>query len=167
MPKITSPARWGARLGRIALLAGTVLLLAALATLSGLTEVLELITYDLRFQLRGPRSVDAPIIIVAIDDESFEQLQQNVRSWPRSEYARLIAAIAAGHPAVIGVDIVFDTPGRDPGGDEALAEVLHRWLKLRHPPDWRTSRSTATLPPGACSSNSISSTSGGRPSVSR
>ncbi|RLC71391.1 MAG: hypothetical protein DRI52_05285 [Chloroflexi bacterium] len=126
MPKITSPARWGARLGRIALLAGTVLLLAALATLSGLTEVLELITYDLRFQLRGPRSVDAPIIIVAIDDESFEQLQQNVRSWPRSEYARLIAAIAAGHPAVIGVDIVFDTPGRDPGGDEALAEVLRQ-----------------------------------------
>ena len=126
MPKITSSARWGARLGRIALLVGTVLLLAALATLSGLTEVLELTTYDLRFQLRGPRSSGVPLVIVAIDDESFEQLQQNVRSWPRSEYARLIAAIAAGHPAVIGVDIVFDTPGRDPGGDEALAEALRQ-----------------------------------------
>jgi adenylate cyclase len=126
MPQTMSPARRGARLGRIVLLAGGVLLITVLAARSGLTEILELTTYDLRFQLRGPRPYDAPLIIVAIDDESFEQLQQNVRSWPRAEYARLIAAIAAGHPAVIGVDVVFDTPGRDPGGDEALAAVLRQ-----------------------------------------
>lgn len=126
MPKTKSPAHRGARLGRIALLAGAILLVAVLAALSGLTEILELTTYDLRFQLRGPRPSNLPIVIVAIDDESFEQLQQNVRSWPRAEYARLISAIAAGNPAVIGVDIVFDTPGRDPGGDEALAEVLRQ-----------------------------------------
>ncbi len=119
-----------ARLGRMALLSLAVCLIAALASVSGLTEVLELTTYDLRFQLRGPRPTDVPIVIVAIDDESFEQLQQNVRSWPRAEYARLIAAIAAGHPAVIGVDVVFDTPGRDPGGDEALAETLRQAGKV-------------------------------------
>jgi len=126
MPKTKSPAQRGARLGRIALLSGAVLLVVALAVGSGLTEMLELTTYDLRFQVRGARSSDVPIVIVAIDDESFEQLQQNVRSWPRADYARLISAIAAGNPAVIGIDIVFDTPGRDPGGDEALAEVLRQ-----------------------------------------
>ncbi|MDY7039869.1 MAG: adenylate/guanylate cyclase domain-containing protein [Chloroflexota bacterium] len=126
MPETTSPARWSARMGRIVLLSGIVLLVAFLAARSGLIEILELATYDLRFQLRGPRAPKTPIVIVAIDDESFEQLQQNVRSWPRADYARLISAIAAGNPAVIGVDIVFDTPGRDPGGDEALAEALRR-----------------------------------------
>ena len=126
MPKTTSSAQRSVRLRRIALLTGAILLVAVLAARSGLTEILELTTYDLRFQLRGPRPSAAPLVIVAIDDESFEQLQQNVRSWPRADYARLIAAIAAGNPAVIGVDIVFDTPGRDPGGDEALAEVLRQ-----------------------------------------
>ncbi len=109
---------------RVVLMAGSGLLLFLLLYLLGVVERLELLTYDLRFRARGERPADAPIVIVAIDDESFAALDQNVRTWPRAEYARLIDAIAAGSPAVIGVDVAWASPGTDAGGDEVLARSL-------------------------------------------
>jgi len=111
---------------RLALMVAIGLLLASLAGWSGAVERLEWATYDLRFRLRGERPADAPIVIVAINDESFTALNQNLRTWSHAEYARLIDAIAAGSPAVIGVDVAWTNPGSDPGGDEALAESLRR-----------------------------------------
>jgi CHASE2 domain-containing sensor protein len=105
---------------------GVGLLLVYLLNQVGIVEVLELATYDLRFRLRGERPADAPIVIVAINDESFAVLNQNLRTWPRTEYAHLIDAIAAGGPAVIGVDVTWAHTGADAGGDEALARSLRR-----------------------------------------
>jgi adenylate cyclase len=102
------------------------LLLAALLSYLGITETVEMATYDLRFLVRGKRPVEAPIVIVAINDESFNVLGQNLRTWQRAEYARLIDAIAAGGPAVIGVDVAWIHPGTDAGGDEALAQSLEQ-----------------------------------------
>jgi adenylate cyclase len=114
------------RFRRLALMAGVGLLLVALLSQSGIAERLELATYDLRFRVRGARAADAPIVIVAINDESFNVLNRNLRTWPRAEYARLIDAIAAGGPAVIGVDVAWTHAGTDAGGDEALAQSLKR-----------------------------------------
>jgi adenylate cyclase len=111
---------------RLALMAGVGLLLAYLLSSLGIVERLELATYDLAFRLRGTHPADAPIVIVAINDESFSVLNQNLRTWPRAEYARLIDAIAAGGPAVIGVDVAWTHAGADAGGDEALARSLKR-----------------------------------------
>jgi len=111
---------------RLALMAGVGLLLVALLGQSGIAERLELAAYDLRFRVRGARAADAPIVIVAINDESFNVLNRNLRTWPRAEYARLIDAIAAGGPAVIGVDVAWTHAGTDAGGDEALAQSLKR-----------------------------------------
>jgi adenylate cyclase len=105
---------------------GVGLILAYLLSWSGIVERLELATYDLRFRLRGERPADAPVVIVAINDESFNVLNQNLRTWPRTEYARLIDAIAAGGPAVIGVDVAWTHTGADVGGDEALARSLRQ-----------------------------------------
>jgi len=109
---------------RLVLMAGVGLILACLLSWFGIVERLELATYDLRFRLRGERPADAPVIIVAINDESFNVLNQNLRTWPRTEYARLIDAIAAGGPTVIGVDVAWTHTGTDIGGDEALARSL-------------------------------------------
>ena len=111
---------------RLVLMIASGLLLAYIARWSGGIERLELATYDLRFRLRGERSVDAPIVIVAINDESFSVLNQNLRTWSHAEYARLIDAIAVGAPAVIGVDVAWTHAGTDPGGDVVLAESLRR-----------------------------------------
>jgi adenylate cyclase len=109
---------------RLAIMVGIGLLFAYLLSRLGLVETLELATYDLCFRLRGERPADAPIVIVAINDESFNVLNQNLRTWPRAEYARLIEAISAGGPAVIGVDVAWTHAGTDPGGDEVLAHSL-------------------------------------------
>jgi adenylate cyclase len=111
---------------RLALMVGVGFLLAILVGQLGIVERLELAAYDLRFRIRGERPADAPVVIVAINDESFTVLDQNIRTWPRAEYARLIDGIAAGSPAVIGVDVAWTHVGADAGGDEMLAQSLKR-----------------------------------------
>jgi adenylate cyclase len=89
---------------------------------------LEAWTVDARFALRRPEPAGFPIVIVALDEASFQRLGdlqgENLRTWPRGRWAALIDRINAGRPRVIGLDVVFDTPGWDPGGDEALAAAL-------------------------------------------
>jgi adenylate cyclase len=111
---------------RLALMVGVGLLLVYVLSVLGIVETLELATYDLCFRLRGGRPADAPVVIVAINDESFNVLNQNLRTWPRAEYARLIDAIAAGDPGVIGVDVAWTHAAIDAGGDEVLARSLKR-----------------------------------------
>lgn len=85
-------------------------------------------TIDLRFRLRGPEAPHTPIVLVALDEASFQMLGdlrgENIRTWPRARWAELVERIDAGNPRVIGLDVVFDTPGWDEGGDEALARAI-------------------------------------------
>ena len=115
-----------ARPQRLAVIVGVGLLLAFLLSGSGMVSTLELATYDLRLWLRGPRLPPDTIVIVAINDESFNALNQNVRSWRRTEYAGLIDAIAAGQPAVIGVDVAWIHASPLTSDDEALARSLRQ-----------------------------------------
>jgi adenylate cyclase len=111
---------------RLAVMVGLGLLFAYLLSWSGIVQTLELATYDLRLWLRGPRSPPPSIVIVAINDESFTVLNQNIRTWQRSNYARLIDAIAAGQPAVIGMDVAWVHASTEPKDDEALARSLRQ-----------------------------------------
>lgn len=112
------------RLRHLAVMVGVAFALVYLVDRSGVIETLDWATYDLSFRLRGERAADAPVVIVAINDESFNILGQNLRTWSRAEYARLVEAISAGNPAVIGVDVAWTHPGADVGGDDALARSL-------------------------------------------
>lgn len=85
-------------------------------------------TVDARFRLRGEVTPQAPIVVVALDEASFQSMGalhgENIRVWPRSRWAELVDRIAAADPRVIGLDVIFDTPGWDEGGDDALASAL-------------------------------------------
>jgi adenylate cyclase len=105
---------------------GVEFLIVLLLNQLGILDTLERATYDLCFLLRGSRPADAPIVIVAINDESFYVLNQNIRTWPHREYARLIDAIAAGKPTVIGVDVVWVHAEAGVNGDALLAQSLER-----------------------------------------
>lgn len=74
---------------------------------------------DLRMRLAGPRKPPDKVIIVAVDDE----LVQSEGGFPvsRATMARLIETIAAAHPRVIAVDVLFLEAGRQPEADRALA----------------------------------------------
>lgn len=110
---------------RLAVMVGVGLLFAYLLSWSGIIQTLELATYDLRLWLRGPRRPPPSIVVVAINDESFNAFRQNIRTWDRTQYARLIDLIAAGQPAVIGLDVAWIHSGAGPA-DEALARSLRR-----------------------------------------
>jgi CHASE2 domain-containing sensor protein len=116
------PLRWALPL---AVLAGLVVLQILAPQWAGPVEDW---TVDARFQLRGSEAPRNPIVIVAIDEDSVQSLGdltgQNVRSWPRANWAELTSKLVQGRPRLIVLDVVFDTPGWDAGGDEALAAAM-------------------------------------------
>src|SRR5213083_2039074 len=95
-------------------------------TLLGALENAELGTLDRLFELRGPRTPTAPIVIVNIDEDSFDEF--NVPwPFPRAMHAKLVDALSAGHPLAIGFDVLFPEPSpRGSGDDEALGAAIAR-----------------------------------------
>ncbi|HNT24155.1 MAG TPA: adenylate/guanylate cyclase domain-containing protein [Anaerolineales bacterium] len=85
-------------------------------------------TVDARFELRGAEQTGQPVMIVALDEASFQVLGdlngENIRTWPRARWAEMVNKLAVGRPRLIVLDVVFDTPGWDTGGDQALAEAI-------------------------------------------
>lgn len=89
--------------------------------------------FDAYQQLKPRPRTSAPVVIVEIDDASLAKHGQ--WPWPRTSFAKLLDAIAAGAPAVIGVDVVMPEADRlSPdrlgalvsGLDPELAERLKR-----------------------------------------
>ncbi|HSB73780.1 MAG TPA: adenylate/guanylate cyclase domain-containing protein [Candidatus Methylomirabilis sp.] len=78
----------------------------SLLYLSGLLDLPEARTLDLRFDLRGPERPTLPIVLVTVDDDSLAEMDRQW-PWPRSFHATLIDQIAKGNPLAIGVDILF------------------------------------------------------------
>jgi adenylate cyclase len=126
------------------------LLLALLLLLVWQPEVpalrlLRLASFD-AYQSLAPRvRRSAPVVIVAIDEESLRRYGQ--WPWPRTWLARLVARVGEAQPAAIGIDILMPEPDRlspsrlpevvegmdrslmealraMPGNDAALARVL-------------------------------------------
>ncbi len=102
------------------------MLLVATAFVSGRLEWLELLTLNEQFELRGARAPRAPIVIVSIDQDSFDELDL-AWPWPRALHGRLLDALRAAKPAAIGFDILFAEPSsRGPADDKALADAVGR-----------------------------------------
>jgi adenylate cyclase len=91
--------------------------------LLGLVEEREYWSLERFFELRGARQPIAPVVIVAIDEPSFRELN---RTWPfpREWHAEAIRRIAAGKPLAIGVDILFPEPASNPAWDVALGAAV-------------------------------------------
>ena len=108
---------------RTTVLAVVTVLVITLATLFGSFEFLELKAVDAAFNLRGPLPPTAPIVIVAVDDESIRETQLQW-PWPRSYMAQLITKISEGKPKSITADVFWYEPTTEAGGDEALAQAI-------------------------------------------
>jgi CHASE2 domain-containing sensor protein/serine phosphatase RsbU (regulator of sigma subunit) len=109
-----------------------VLLLALLLILALLPEVpglrlVRLAAFD-AYQSLAPRArQSAPVVIVAIDEESLRRHGQ--WPWPRTWLARLVTRIAEARPAAIGLDILMPEPDRlSPERLPSLVEGLDREL---------------------------------------
>ncbi len=92
--------------------------------LTGAFQFLELKSIDWRFEIRGESTADPSIVIVAIDEASFSDL--NLKwPWPRDLLASIVDRLSEENAAVIGIDIIMSEPF--PGKqDETLAKAAGR-----------------------------------------
>ena len=98
----------------------------AAATVLGLLEGVERAALNVQFSLRGPIPPRTPVVIVSIDEDSFDELHLNW-PWPRALHAQLLDALSRARPAAIGYDILFAEPSARGGADdEILARAIAR-----------------------------------------
>ena len=104
----------------------------AVVTLGGLalaTDVgrrIELQTVDLRFELRSDRTAPPGLLVVAIDDRTFDVLRDRQEPWPfrRSLHAGAIDRLEAAGARVIAYDVEFTERSPDGREDDALIESV-------------------------------------------
>ena len=100
-----------------------VLLLALVGLLSLTYPVEELSrrTGDLYFRLRGSQGTSPHVALILIDDASLERYGR--WPWKRSLLAQVVRAASAGHPKVLGLDILLSET-EDEANDRELAQAL-------------------------------------------
>lgn len=93
-------------------------------------------TFDLRQSIiinSGYKKPNKDIIIIAIDDASYEYILDQYGEWPlpRDIYAQIIDYIEALHPKSIAFDLMFVKSLRSkPGADEALSAVFKKYNNI-------------------------------------
>ena len=114
-------------------------------SVGGLIEPTALLGMEVHFtdfaqHLRGIRSAPEGITIVAIDDYSLQQAanvdlsrEQTLQQlgqwpWPRAVHALVLQRLVDAGAAVVGIDLLFDTPSvHGPGDDLQFAKALRRY----------------------------------------
>lgn len=108
---------------RRAVIGATISILVYFAYSLGALDTLELKSVDFRFQLRGPVRPRSPILLVSIDQDSFDELNLPW-PWPRTLHADLIRKLSAGKAKAIGLDILFTESKPDSIEDQVLAQAI-------------------------------------------
>jgi len=76
--------------------------------------------YDYLFVVRGSSDISNEVVIVAIDEPSFEEINMQW-PWPRSIHADLLSSLTKAGVKTIGFDLLFAEPSEE---DEAFAKAL-------------------------------------------
>ena len=90
-------------------------------------------TFDIRQSLianSGARNHNKDIVIVAIDDGSYEYVLDNYGEWPlrRDAYAQMVNYIESQHPKMIVFDLMFvKSMKSDIESDNALINVFKKY----------------------------------------
>lgn len=104
--------------------AGLIAVLVLILYAAGLLDNVERQNVDQRFSWRGARSPGSQIVIVGIDQKTFETLGTRP-PLPRADYAKVLDRVRAGSPRMIGVDALFNER-TDPADDNALLAAVAR-----------------------------------------
>jgi adenylate cyclase len=102
--------------------------LALLATAAGLWmpawQALERKGFDTLTRLTAPGDSTQPIVLVAINEESFDALKLRW-PWPRGTHAELLDRLTLGGAAVVAFDVLL-ADASDPKEDQAFADAIRR-----------------------------------------
>lgn len=113
--------RWFKRLHYVAVPL-LVFLLGQLLFLTPIWEHVELKAYDNLFLLSGSRPVSNDIVIVEIDQNTYDSIESASYPYPRDYHAHLVDNLFAAGACMVLFDIQFDVE-RDPQQDAALMNV--------------------------------------------
>ncbi len=117
-----------ARRPRPALIPGLVALaITCLLWAGGVLDWPELVTLDLRFQLRGTQDPGTQIVLVPISRQMNDRMYDlGIYGWPlpRSYYARAMANLRQAGAGAVGLDVLMENQTSD---DATLARELGRW----------------------------------------
>ncbi|MBD9393102.1 CHASE2 domain-containing protein [Acidovorax sp. ACV01] len=98
------------------------LLLVGAATFSRTWHALEFKTFDVLTAWTAPQRTALPVVILAIDEPTFQELQ-HTWPFPRSVHAALLQRLHDEGAAAIGLDIVFADPSTE-AEDASLAQAI-------------------------------------------
>ncbi len=85
---------------------GIIVTVIAIYLINGF-EWVELRTYDARFNLRGPQTVESKIILVLNDEETAQRLGKSPTKISRSDYAQAIKHLNKAGAKIIAFDMIF------------------------------------------------------------
>ena len=85
-------------------------------------QSLDRVYYDSLYLLRGARVSPENIVIVAIDESSFDELDMRW-PWPRSTHAKLVEVLKNNGAKVIGFDVLF-SESSDKNEDQIFADSI-------------------------------------------
>ena len=92
---------------------------------TGLLRTLEAQSVDARFAVRGPQAMPGEIVVVGVDDATFDELPNTRWPFPRSLEGKVIENLTKAGAKAVAVDIQFteQTTARQ---DNALVEAVKR-----------------------------------------
>ncbi|MFN0107463.1 MAG: CHASE2 domain-containing protein [Blastocatellia bacterium] len=111
--------------------------------------LLQAISLNVLFRLRGALATPADIVIVAIDDHSLQSLSARFGSWPwpRSVMAAAIETLTEARPLSIGLDVIY-SEAATPEDDRRLATAIAHNGRVVLPAQlYKTASGTAWLRP--------------------
>jgi len=103
--------------------------LAVILVLPLLGMKLEHAIFDAFFQVRGALSPQSDIVIVGIDDDSFQSLDLQW-PWPRRLHAKLLESLSVARARVVVFDVLFDTHSKDPQDDHLFSKAIAAQTKV-------------------------------------
>lgn len=104
--------------------------------LSSFINIVESRTFDLRQTVMinaNSKQVNKDIVIIAIDDASYEYILDNYGEWPlpRDIYANLIEYLEAQNPKIVAFDLMFVKSLKSkPHADEALINTMKKYKNV-------------------------------------
>jgi adenylate cyclase len=112
------------RFAKLLVWAALVAMLHTLLFVSPWGQLLEHRSLDAWFNLRGPIPCPSDIVVIAMDEDSYDALGfQPTAAWPRGSHAELLRILATNGARRVVFDVLFSGPS--PSGDQSLAEAMH------------------------------------------
>jgi len=92
---------------------------------SSFLELADFAWRDLLYTLRPPQTRVDDVIIVAIDEPSFQQIKLRW-PWPRSLHAKIVEQLSSAGAAAIAFDVLFPEKSYDTSEDITFAEAIRK-----------------------------------------